>query len=105
MDKQRLFYRPTLDPVITTVPPRWWDCCVYLEYSSLNSRNLFARSPLMSSSFIRHSQLPPKRDGKFIRASVPRLSKSCIGTMAYTATDDHTARIRSQAKSVPSLFK
>ena len=42
---------------------------------------------------MRHSQLPPTVPGKFIRASPPRCKKSCMGTMAVSATEAKTHSI------------
>ena len=50
-------------------------------------------------------QLPPARAGTFIRASLPRPSTSCRGTMARLATDAIKARMKSQWISRPSPFR
>src|SRR5271165_1653407 len=51
------------------------------------------------SSVQRQSQLPSTLPGRFMRASAPRSSRSCNGTMASAATEDHAKRISSQATS------
>src|SRR5262249_39070249 len=55
--------------------------------------------PVSSSSVQRHAQLPSVRPGTFIRASAPRLSRSCSGAMARAAIEDHANCIRLQATS------
>ena len=42
---------------------------------------------------IRHSQFPSEVPGRFILASEPRPSRSCMGTMATEATEVNTHRI------------
>src|SRR5258707_4362728 len=51
------------------------------------------------SSVQRQRQLPSVLPGRVIRASAPRLSKSCNGAMASPATEDHARRISSHATS------
>ena len=55
----------------------------------------------MSSVHLQH-QLPSRLPGTFIRASLPRLSRSCNGAIASAAMDDHARRTSSGAAS-PSL--
>ena len=54
------------------------------------------------SSVQRQVQLPSARPGTFIRASGPRLSRSCRGAMASAAADDHARRINSRETWPPS---
>jgi len=51
------------------------------------------------SSVQRQRQLPSTLPGKFMRASAPRLSRSCNGAIAGAALEDHAKRISSQATS------
>ena len=51
---------------------------------------------------MRHSQLPPTVPGKFMRASPPRRSRSCMGMMAVSAQLAHAAR--SSAGMMSSSF-
>jgi hypothetical protein len=63
----------------------------------VNSRSEWKAGADNISSVQRQLQLPSGRPGTFIRASGPRLSRSCRGAMARAATDDHARRIKSQA--------
>src|SRR5208282_1148605 len=51
------------------------------------------------SSVHRQRQLPSARPGRFIRASLPRLRRSCNGVIANAATDDHAKLINTEATS------
>src|SRR6516164_660619 len=51
------------------------------------------------SSVQRQRQLPSTLPGRFIRASAPKLSRSCKGAIASAALEDHAKRISSQATS------
>lgn len=52
-----------------------------LKYAAESSDSQPASLGVITFSFARHCQLPPKVDGVFMRAAVPRLSTSCIGTI------------------------
>jgi hypothetical protein len=52
------------------------------------------------SSGHRQRQLPSARPETFIRASAPRLSTSCRGTIASAAGEDHASSIRAGAASL-----
>lgn len=41
---------------------------------------------LQAPGFMRHCQLPPRVEGVFMRAQLPRESTSCIGQMHRSAT-------------------
>ena len=43
--------------------------------------------------------------GRFIRASLPRPSTSCMGATAVSATEAITARMNAQWMSRPSVFR
>jgi hypothetical protein len=65
----------------------------------VNSNRECKAEPESISSVQRHAQLPSARPGTFIRASAPRLSRSCSGAMAMAAIEDHARRIKLQATS------
>jgi len=48
----------------------------------------------------RQRQFPSDRPGTFIRASLPRFSKSCSGLIASAATEDHANSINAGAMLV-----
>ena len=45
-----------------------------------------AYSSFRAPGFMRHCQLPPRVEGVFMRAQLPRESTSCIGQMHRSAT-------------------
>src|SRR5262249_18876775 len=51
------------------------------------------------SSVQRQRQLPSTLPGRFMRASAPKLSRSCNGAIASAALEDHAKWISSQATS------
>jgi len=52
------------------------------------------------SSVQRQRQLPSATPGTFIRASLPKFSKSCSGEMARAATEDQANSIKAAAASL-----
>src|SRR5262249_9793315 len=56
------------------------------------------------SSVHRQPQLPPGRPGTFIRAALPRLSRSCNGAIARAAGDDHASLTSALAVVSPVVF-
>src|SRR5262249_17949124 len=61
----------------------------------------FSAKPSVSApGAIRQRQLPSGSDGVFMRASLPRPSTSCMGTIASLATEENAARIKAQC--IPS---
>ena len=56
------------------------------------------------SSVLRQRQLPSARPGTFIRASLPRFSKSCNGAIESAATDDQAICIKARAGSFLSAL-
>ena len=67
-----------------------------LPYSLPMSSNLSASSTVSADSLNRHSQFPEVLFGRFMRASVPSPSTSCMGTIAVSATEANNARMKSQ---------
>src|SRR5262245_311408 len=65
----------------------------------VNSRSESKAGTDNISSVARQVQLPSGRPGTFIRASRPRLSRSCRGAIASAAIDDHAVRINSEDAS------
>src|ERR1041384_1509637 len=65
-------------------------------YKLVNSLSSLASSGVKSFSLNRHSQLSDVLLGRFMRASEPRPSTSCNGTIAVFATDASTARMTSK---------
>src|ERR1041385_2742561 len=72
-------------------------------YKLVNSLSSLASSGVKSFSLNRHSQFPDVLFGRFMRASEPRPSTSCNGTIAVFATDASTARMKSQWILFPSV--
>src|SRR5215469_11598954 len=68
------------------------------EFLVKSRSHLKARSESISS-VLRQDQLPSARPGMFIRASLPRFSKSCSGAIASADTDDHARHINAGAAS------
>src|SRR2546423_11810070 len=60
-------------------------------YKPVNSLSSLASSFVKSFSLNRHSQFSDVLLGRFMRASEPRPSTSCNGTIAVFATDASTA--------------
>ncbi len=58
---------------------------------------------MSSSARNRQRQFPAGRPGRFMRASLPRPSTSCSGTMAVSATEASTARMKAQWISLSSV--
>jgi hypothetical protein len=58
-----------------------------------------------ASAGARQAQLSCARPGMFMRASLPRPSTSCIGTIARRATEAYAARMRTHSMSLPSVPK
>src|SRR5215469_7201936 len=69
---------------------------------SLNGSKTVAFS---MSLVVRQHQFPSEEPGVFIRASAPRFSRSCRGTMASAAAEVHACCSNSIAMSLPSSFR
>src|SRR5260370_2099709 len=67
-----------------------------LPYKLLTFFSLSASSSVSASSLNRHNQFPEVLFGRFMRASVPSPSTSCMGTIAVFATEANKARMKSQ---------
>src|SRR5581483_2309551 len=67
--------------------------------SAVASRSRAARSSVSAPRCRRHRQFPCTRPGRFIRASLPRESTSCAGTIASRARDAIATLISPQAGS------
>src|SRR5436190_4262926 len=74
-------------------------------YVRVRSRRRVPISSVNTSSSNRQVQFPDVLLGRFIRASFPKPSRSCKGTIATSATDANAARMKSQFISRPSEFK
>src|SRR5258705_12905415 len=74
-------------------------------YNSVNPRNLSLIPSASAPALNRHAQFPSVLLGRFMRASVPRPSTSCKGTIAVFATDASTVRIKSQWISTPAELR
>src|SRR5258706_2965797 len=67
-----------------------------LPYRLVVSASFSAGAGVICPGASRHAQLPSLVAGRFIPASSPRPSKSCMGTMAVSATDMRASRAISQ---------
>ena len=78
---------------------------LFLPYNSVSCLRRAANSSFNAPVSNRQAQFPSVLFGRFMRASVPRPSRSCKGTIAVFATEARTPRMKSQWISSPFVFR